>query len=166
MRWACPLGSPLRRPRPLRPFFAKASKGKPFLYAIVGTRASYPIGARRESVVFYALSRSFFLPFSKLLIVAGKSSARGERYILRRANGEVAEWSKAPVSKTGILTRYRGFESLPLRREYLLSDDPSASILSHSFDSGIKQKVRTCKGFELFAFVEAILRWSPLLSGL
>ena len=35
--------------------------------------------------------------------------------LYRLLEGEVAEWSKAPVSKTGILTRYRGFESLPLR---------------------------------------------------
>ena len=33
--------------------------------------------------------------------------------------GEVAEWSKAPVSKTGILKRYREFESPPLRQDKL-----------------------------------------------
>ncbi len=42
------------------------------------------------------------------------------------AHGEVAEWLNALVSKTGIpMYRDRGFESLPLRTEYLVSDDPS-----------------------------------------
>ena len=30
-------------------------------------------------------------------------------------SGEVAEWSNAPVLKTGVLSWYRGFESLLLR---------------------------------------------------
>ena len=34
----------------------------------------------------------------------------------RGSVGQVAEWLKAPVSKTGIpFTRYREFESLPVR---------------------------------------------------
>jgi hypothetical protein len=36
--------------------------------------------------------------------------------------GQVAEWLKAPVSKTGIpFTRYREFESLPVRFDVILS---------------------------------------------
>ena len=35
--------------------------------------------------------------------------------------GQVAEWLKAPVSKTGIpFTRYREFESLPVRPKTLV----------------------------------------------
>ena len=37
--------------------------------------------------------------------------------------GQVAEWLKAPVSKTGIpFTRYREFESLPVRFDAILVD--------------------------------------------
>jgi hypothetical protein len=36
--------------------------------------------------------------------------------------GQVAEWLKAPVSKTGIpFTRYREFESLPVRFDAILA---------------------------------------------
>ena len=33
-----------------------------------------------------------------------------------QTHGSVAEWSKAPVSKTGIPKRYREFESLRFRK--------------------------------------------------
>ena len=37
-------------------------------------------------------------------------------YIEEVRIGEVVEWFMAPLSKSGIPARYRGFESLPLRQ--------------------------------------------------
>ena len=34
------------------------------------------------------------------------------------SRGEVSEWLKVPLSKSGVVTSYRGFESHPLRRPF------------------------------------------------
>lgn len=65
-------------------------------------KASYLIGAKSESVVLYCLDRSL----SKAVIPRSWGTDRPETRslfygIMCRVNGEVAEWSKAPVSKTG-----------------------------------------------------------------
>ena len=47
---------------------------------------------------------------------AARNSETTRRPNLRRHTGQVAEWSNAPDSKSGVLGfQYRGFESLPAR---------------------------------------------------
>ncbi len=42
--------------------------------------------------------------------------ARGERALLYSPPGEVSEWLKVPLSKSGVVNSHRGFESHPLRQ--------------------------------------------------
>jgi hypothetical protein len=76
----------------------------------------------------YAVSRVRISPCPLRLVCLANSGAFGSRrdsslgfflgcsVVVKRTPGQVAEWLKAPVSKTGIpFTRYREFESLPVR---------------------------------------------------